>query len=110
MTRVVFAAFACALGFTAAAAEIDLRNTGALEKLQRANPAHHLKIEEILARTRQFPQEGPARWLPASVNAADVQHTRGLLKTSYPPKETLRFRLDDVRYTVDVTRHDVRGP
>ena len=109
MARVVFAAFACSLCFTAAAAEIDLRNAGALEELQRTNPAHHLKIEQILERAWQFPQDGPARWLPAGLNASDVQHTRGLLKTSYPPKETLRFKLDDVRYTVDVTRHDVAG-
>ena len=107
MVRFVLAAFACALCSTAAAAEIDLRNAGALEQLQRTNPDHHVKIEQIVERARQFPQEGPARWLPASLNASDVRHTRGLLKTSYPPKETLRFRLDDVGYVVDVTRHDL---
>ena len=107
MVRFVFAAFACSLCFTAAAAEIDLRNAGALEQLQRTNPAHHVKVEQILERAWQFPLEGPARWLPAGLSASDVQYTRGLMKTSYPPKQTLRFTLDDVRYVVDVTRHDV---
>jgi hypothetical protein len=107
MARFVFAAFACSLCFNAAAAEIDLRNAGALENLQRTNPAHRAKIERIQERAWQFPQEGPARWLPAALNASDVRYTRGLMKTSYPPKETLRFTLDDVRYVMDVTRHDV---
>jgi hypothetical protein len=107
MARVVFASVASSLCLAAAAAEVDLRATGALEALQHSNPAHYRKVEQILERTRQFPQAGPARWLPAGMQATDVQYTGSLMKPSYPPKQTLRFRLDDVRYTVDVTRHDV---
>ena len=107
MARFVFASIAFSLCIAATAAEVDLRAPGALDALQRSSPEHYARVGEILERTRRFPEAGPTRWLPASVNAADVQYTRGLMKTSYPPKETLRFRLDDVRYTVDVTRHDV---
>jgi hypothetical protein len=109
MVRVAFASLASSLCFAAAAAEVDLRATGALEALQRSNPAHYRKVEQILERTRQFPQAGPARWLPAGMNATDVRYTGSLVKPSYPPKQTLRFRLDDVGYVVDVTRHDVAG-
>jgi hypothetical protein len=110
MARLVVTLFASSLCFAAAAGETDLRSSGALDELQRSNPLHHSKIAQILERARQFPQAGPARWLPASLQASDVQYTHGLMKTSYPPKQTLRFRLDDVRYTVEVTRHDVRAP
>ena len=89
--------------------QVDLRAAGALEALLRSNPVHYATVQEIVELTQRFPEGGPTRWLPASVNAADVHYTRGLLKTSYPPKETLRFRLDEVRYTLDVTRHDVAG-
>ena len=107
MGRVVFASATLSLCFSAAAADMDLRAPGALDALQRANPAHYAKVEEILERTRRFPEAGPTRWLPASANASEVLYSEHLLRTSYPPKQTLRFRLDDVRYTVDVMRHDV---
>ena len=89
--------------------QIDLRAPGALEALLRSNPVHYAKVTEVIELAQQFPEAGPARWLPATINASEVQHTRGLLKTSYPPKETLRFMLDEVRYTLDVTRHDIAG-
>lgn len=110
MVRFIFACFAFSTCFGALAADVDLRRSGALEELQRTNAAHYAKVEQVLDLAQRFPKAGPARWLPASLNASDVRHTRGLLKTSYPPKETLRFRLDEVRYTVDITRHDVRAP
>ena len=109
MARLILASLASSLCFAATAAEVDLRAPGALEALQRANPAHSAKVEEILERTRRFPEAGPTRWLPASVNASEVRYSEHLVRTSYPPQQTLRFRLDDVRYTVSVTRHDVAG-
>jgi len=109
MARVIFASAALSLCFSATAADIDLRAPGALEALLRTNPVHYAKVTEVIELAQQFPEAGPARWLPATINASEVQHTRGLLKTSYPPKETLRFMLDEVRYTLDVTRHDVAG-
>ena len=47
--------------------------------------------------------------MQANFNAQDVDLTRMIVKTSYPPKQLLNFRLDQVRYTMYVVRRDMVG-
>jgi hypothetical protein len=83
---------------------VDLRADGALQQLRRSNPAHYSKVQQIVEHTSEFPLAWPAHWLPASLEARDVLFSGGMLLASYPPKQVLSFTLDDVRYTLYVTR------
>lgn len=92
-----------------APATVDLRTPQALEHLKRDNPAHFEKIRQILAGLEEKPERVEADWLQANFNAQDVDLTRMIVKTSYPPKQLLNFRLDQVRYTMYVVRRDMVG-
>jgi hypothetical protein len=91
----------------AAPRTIDLRDSGALEQLQQSNPAHFAKIQQILAGLRAQPARVEAGWLQTHFKARDVALSHLLLRTSYPPKQLLQFTLDNVRYTLHVTRRDL---
>jgi hypothetical protein len=86
---------------------IDLRNPQALEQLERANPEHFDKIRRMLETLREQPDLVEGDWLEVAFDARDVDLSRYLIKTSYPPKQLLRFTLDDVRYTMHVVRSDL---
>jgi hypothetical protein len=46
---------------------------------------------------------------PARLPQAEVGFSSTAFKTSYPPKRTRSFELDDVRYTVHVVRSDIQA-
>ena len=98
----------CALSSEGATPHVvDLRAPHALEQLEKANPAHFEKIQQVLAGLREQPKRAEGDWLQVSFNARDVDLSRHLIKTSNPPKQLLRFTLDDVRYIMYVTRSDL---
>ena len=100
---------AASLPRNAAKTFIDLRTPHALETLQRTNPAHYQKIQKMLVGLEEQPNRAEDDWLQVNFNAQDVDLARMIVKTSYPPKQVLSFRLDDTRYTMYVERRDMVG-
>ncbi len=88
---------------------IDLRAPHALENLRSTNPAHYEKIQKMLVGLEEQPNRAEGDWLQVNFNAHDVDLARMIVKTSYPPKQVLSFRLDDTRYTMYVDRRDMVG-
>ena len=86
---------------------MDLRNPAALELLREANPAHYEKIQRVVAGLREAPELAEGDWLEVSFDARDVDLSRYLMKTTFPPKQLLSFTLDDVRYVMHVVRVDL---
>ena len=80
----------------------NLNEPGALEALQRDNPAHYLIVRQILDNVLRQPQSQVPRWLSTTFNAKDVRYAPVLL-ASYPPKRDLSFTLDDTRYKARLT-------
>jgi hypothetical protein len=89
--------------------QVDLRNSRALAELQQSNPAHFEKITQILSGLEAQPDRAEADWLQTNFAASEVELSRLLIKTSNPPKQTLRFRLDNVRYTMHLVRSDMKA-
>ena len=90
-----------------AADAVDLRDGAALEQLRHSNPTHFALIQRILRELAEKPERVEGDWLQTNFDARDVEWSRLLLKTSYPPRQLLRFKLDDTRYTLDVVRSDL---
>ena len=88
-------------------AGVDLRDAAALEHLRTTNPAHYAAIRQILAGLAEQPERVESDWLQATFDAREVELSRLVLKTSYPPRQRLSFRLDDTRYTLHVVRSDL---
>jgi hypothetical protein len=91
----------------AAQLTVDLRDARALEQLEKSNPVHFAKIREIVAGLFEQPVRVEKGWLQTNFDARDVELSRLLILTSHPPKQLLQFTLDDVRYTIHVTRSDM---
>jgi len=87
---------------------IDLDRPGALEALQRSNPAHYAKVRQIMDGVVRRSDAEVRRWMQASFNAHDVTYAPIVL-TSHPPKRHLSFALDTTRYEAIVTLTNVRG-
>lgn len=115
MTRSFIAALALAASLGAAVAgepgtappTVDLRDAAAVEALRRSNPAHHALIRRILEGLAEQPERAESGWLQTQFDARDVELSRWLLKTSHPPRQLLRFTLDDTRYALHVVRSDL---
>ena len=93
----------------AVAHAVDLRDGVALQSLKESNPAHFAAIERILAALTSEPARAEGDWLQATFDAHDIDLTRMIVKTSYPPKQLLSFQLEQVRYTMYVVRRDMVG-
>ena len=78
---------------------IDLDSAGAMEILQRENPDHYRRIEQILKLATRMPcRTGMfSRTLRVRVEARDTECGL-LLMTSYPSKRRLTFTLGDTGY------------
>jgi hypothetical protein len=102
----------CALTHAAAAdgppRSVDLDRPGTMEALARDHPAHHAKIEQIVAGVLHRPERDVPRWLQASFGAHDVSFAPIVL-TSAPPKRRLSFALDGTRYVTVLTLSHVKG-
>lgn len=88
---------------------VDLRTPHAFENLRSTNPAHYDKIQKMLVGLEEQPDRVEGDWLQVTFHAQDVDLRRMMVKTSYPPKQVLSFRLDDTRYTMYVDRRDMVG-
>jgi hypothetical protein len=88
---------------------VDLRTPQALANLKRDNPAHFEKIRQILAGLEEDPERVEGDWLLTNFDAHDVDLMRMIVKTSYPPKQLLSFRLEQTRYTLYLVRRDMVG-
>ena len=86
---------------------INLNKPGALEALQRSNPAHYDKVRKILDRILQKPDAAVPRWIQTNFDAQDVIY-RPVLLTTDPPQKRLSFSLDDARYEAVVTITNMR--
>ncbi|MCE3284371.1 MAG: hypothetical protein K0R70_627 [Steroidobacteraceae bacterium] len=86
---------------------VDLRDAAALQQLRDRNPAHFATIQRILAGLAEDPERVEGDWLRTTFDARDVELSRLLLKTSHPPRQQLRFTLDDTRYALHVVRSDL---
>lgn len=118
MRRSIFALFAlfalvASAGAASAAdpgqahATVDLRDAAALERLREHNPSHFAAIRQILAGLSERPERLDTDWLQVTFDARDVELSRLLFKTSHPPRQLLRFTLDDTRYALHVVRSDL---
>jgi hypothetical protein len=113
MTRfiIIVSTLAMAIHPLAFAAEtsrsVDLRDAGAIEQLERSNPPHFKKIQQMLEGLREQPKRAEGDWLLVNFDARDVNLSRYLMRTSNPPKQLLQFTLDDVRYTMHLVRSDL---
>ncbi|HET7204881.1 MAG TPA: hypothetical protein VFI92_16090 [Steroidobacteraceae bacterium] len=86
---------------------VDLRDAASLERLREENPSHYATIQQILAGLSERPDRLETDWLQATFDARDVELSRLLFKTSHPPRQMLRFTLDDTRYALHVVRSDL---
>jgi hypothetical protein len=86
---------------------VDLRDAAALGQLRQANPAHFAKIEHILAGLLEHPERAEGDWLQTNFDAREVDLSRLIMKTSHPPRQVLKFTLDDTRYLLHVVRSDL---
>ena len=64
-------------------------------------------IERILAGLAEQPDRAEGDWLQTNFDARDVDLSRLVMKTSYPPRQELRFTLDDTRYVLHLVRSDL---
>lgn len=96
-----------ACGPASAGAWVDLTRPGALEELRTANPEHFARIVEITEGLREEPKRAETDWLEVNFDVVDVDLSKLLLRTSYPPKQSLTFTLDGTRYHLFVTRSDM---
>ena len=86
---------------------VDLRDAAALGQLRQTNPGHFVKIERILAGLLERPERAEGDWLQANFDAREVDLSRLMMKTSNPPRQVLRFTLEDTRYVLHVVRSDL---
>jgi len=93
---------------TALGRRVDLNESGALEAVARANPAHYEKIRRILTGILQQPEASVPRWIQANFDGRDVTYAPVVL-TSHPPKRRLSFALDATRYEAIIVLTNVRG-
>ncbi len=87
---------------------INLNEPGALEALQRSNPAHYEKVSKIMEGISQRPDTAVPRWIQTNFDARNVSYAPILL-TSDPPKRRLSFALDNTHYEAVVTLTNVRA-
>jgi len=109
MRRLVALVLPLLLWNVAASAEVfDLDRPGALETLRLSNPAHYIKVRQILDGVFLRSDAEVPRWMQTNFQAQDVQYGPIVL-TSHPPKRRLSFALDATRYEGTVVLTNVRG-
>jgi len=86
---------------------VDLRAEHALEELKQTNSAHFEKIRQVIAALQEQPKLAEGDWLQVTVAARDVDLSRYIIRTSYPPKQLLQFTFDDTRYIMHLVRNDL---
>ena len=102
-TWIVFVLFAV-FGVQAAGVpsqSVDLDQPGALEALQKDNPAHYAKVLEMMEKVQAVPfAERGQHDLRLDVQKPDV--TRRQIETSYPAKTRLTVPVEGTEYKITV--------
>lgn len=104
MRKIIIAAIASVIalahaGESSAPRSVDLNLAGRFDSLATENPAHYLKIQQILSGIQGQPVEAVPKWLNVQFDADQVSYTLTLM-TSLPPKRYLKFVLDQTQYVV----------
>jgi hypothetical protein len=84
---------------------VYLEGSSDLARLREVNPAHYARAQRVLAAANQLCRPDPGK-LQEVVGAQDLKCADSLLRTSYPPKWEITFRLDDTRYVALVVITD----
>jgi hypothetical protein len=87
---------------------IDLDRPGAFEALRLSNPAHYIKVNQILEGVFLRSDAEVPRWMQTNFQAQDVRYGPIVL-TSHPPRRHLSFALDATRYEATVILTNLRG-
>lgn len=108
--RIFLAALLAIAAFSAnadfrAAHQVDLDTAGALERVQRDNPAHFRAITQILREAPYRQPQALSGWVRIAFDAKMASAM--LIKTSYPPRARLQFVLDETEYRALVTLRNV---
>jgi hypothetical protein len=82
--------------------QVNLNAPGAMETLEATNPAHYLRIRQIVAGLSEREFDAVPRWIRTTFDAKDVSYSE-LLLVSLPPQRRLSFTLDDTHYGATVT-------
>jgi hypothetical protein len=77
---------------------VHLDGAASLAQLAKANPNHAARAQRIIAAAPELCQPGPETVTFASFQASDIKCDGASLRTSYPAKQAITFRLDDTRY------------
>jgi hypothetical protein len=85
----------------AAPREVDLNAPGALEALQRQDPAAYAKVQAILAGVLKHQDQEVPHWIQTAYDGHDVAY-RPFLLVTFPAKRRLGFTLGDTRYDATI--------
>lgn len=111
MLKLIIICFALAVGSSVRAADarvvVDLRDANAVAQLEESNPEHFRKILRTIEALTANPTLAESGWLQTNVDARDVDLSRYMIRTSYPPKQLLQFTIDDTRYVMHLVRSDM---
>lgn len=107
--RAIFLLFlAASFGVHANPVRVDLDRPGALEAIEKENPAHYRKIVDIIrVAADQSCLTAPQLMQIEGARGTDCRAMA--IMTSDPPKKRLVFRLDDVQYVTVVTLTGPKG-
>jgi hypothetical protein len=102
-------AFLLGVAAPLSAQTIDLTAKDALSEVRLSKPEHYERIRQILVALADRPSRVQGDWLAKNFGVTGVEV--GPLKpaTDGPPTQSLRFRLDEVRYQWTVIRFDVHS-
>jgi hypothetical protein len=82
--------------------QVNLNAPGAMETLEATNPAHYLRIQQIVAGLSERGYDAVPGWIRTTFDAKDVSYSE-LLLVSLPPQRRLSFTLDDTHYRATIT-------
>ena len=104
MRKIIIAAIASVIalahaGESSAPQRVDLNMSGRFDSLATENPAHYVKIQQILSEVQDRPVDSVPKWLKVQFDADQVSYSP-MLMTSAPPKRYLSFVLDQTQYVV----------
>ena len=111
MRAAIFVVLSMALGTASAAPLKDhiTLDAGTLAAIEKSDPDRFRKLARIISLAAETGCASAPKVLEAQFHVSDARCETGLFLTSDPPKRRLSFRMDDVRYDVDVTLRNAAG-
>ena len=87
----------------AATTRVDIGDSRALDTIRESNPAQYEQVMGILRTEEKGPScETLPRMLKVQYGAHDVKCAGELIRTSYPAKRWLSFKLDETEFSGNV--------